>query len=145
MKTVKIVLCLFALLMLPGTSNVLAQHLPKGKKVANIKRPNNLKVSVGDLNRFYEALFEEKVNFTKMKLAKADQAYYLLAENADNGHIFAFELKQKGKKLRLDPHLVVHCCDNGSLELRTFLQADGKISGCKLGVHTMKVWQERDN
>lgn len=122
-----------------------AQRLPKGHKVANEKRPNDLKVSAGDLNVYYEALYGETVSFKNLKLAKAELAYYLLADCTNDPRIFAFELRQRGKRLCLDPLLPVHSCAQGKLELRTFLQVDGKVNGCKLGAHKVKVWQKSEN
>ncbi len=142
MKSFKIlIIAVFALAFLTA-NDLQAQRLPKGIKVANEKRPNNLKVSPEELSEFYESLFGEDINFNKLKLVKSELAYYLLADCKNDPRIFAFELKQRGKKLCLDPLLPVQTCNQGELRLRTFLEIDGKLNGCKLGEHKVHMHQK---
>ncbi len=142
MKLSAALITLLLALALFNFNKLHAQRLPKEIKVANVKRPNDLKVTIGELNEFYESLFSEEVNFQNIKLVKAELAYYLLADCAVDSRIFAFELKQKGKRLCLNPLLPVQTCDRGELRLGTFLEIDGKLSGCKLGIHKIQVIQK---
>ena len=142
MKSFKIlIIAVFALAFLTA-NDLQAQRLPKGIKVANEKRPNNLKVSPEELSEFYESLFGEEIKFNKLKLVKSELAYYLLADCKNDPRIFAFELKQRGKKLCLNPLLPVQTCNQGELRLRTFLEIDGKLNGCKLGEHKVHMHQK---
>jgi hypothetical protein len=114
-----------------------AQKIPDCVKVAKSHRPNWLLISSAKLNNFYRN-FSGQATFGNMKIVKTDQAYYLLGQEQTSKHIFAFELTQKGKRLFLDRKNIVHSCDQGDLSLDTFLHQEGKITGCKLGNHTIR-------
>lgn len=142
MKPVKFFTAILFIALFFGNFQASAQHFPKGAKVANVKRPNDLKVSSSQLSDFYNALFSEEIEFQRLKLVKSELAYYLLADCSNNGSIYAFELKQKGKKVCLDPYSTVQSCSEGELSLKTFLEIDGKLSGCKLGAHKIQARQK---
>lgn len=109
--------------------------------VAKVHRPNALKVKPKQVAQFYQRLFDEEISLSKLKLAKTDEAYYLLAEQAGGPLILAFELQQRGKRVCLEPHLPVHICEQGELSIRTFLEIDGKIGGCRKGPHQVRQVQ----
>lgn len=117
------------------------KRLPKPVVVAKVHRPNDLRVRPYEVELFYNALFDEEISFSKLKLAKTDEAYYLLAEKADGTGIYAFELDRRGKRVCLEPLLPVHICEQGDLSIRTFLEIDGKIGGCRQGPHKVKQVQ----
>ncbi|MAT54780.1 MAG: hypothetical protein CMN32_09880 [Saprospirales bacterium] len=142
MKSIRILITALIALTFLVANDLHAQRLPKGIKVANEKRPNDLKVTAAELNAFYKALFGEEMSFKNLKMVKSELAYYLLADCTNDSRIFAFELKQRGKKLCLDPYLPVQSCDKGELQLRTFLEIDGKLNGCKLGEHKVQVHEK---
>ena len=118
----------------------IAQKAPKCLKVAKTNRPNWVKISNGDLVRFYRN-FTGDVAFGNMKLVKSELAYYLIADEQNGNRIFAFELEQKGKRLFLKRELPVQTCSEGTLSLDTFLQENGKIQGCRVGNHAIKKVQ----
>jgi hypothetical protein len=128
---------LSAALLLYGAADVQAQKLPSSLKVAKTNRPTALLITTGELAKFHRN-FDDGQTFQKMKLVKTELAYYLIASDANGPDIFAFELKQKGKRLCLDKYLPVQSCNTGELTLDTFIEVDGKIEGCRLGIHTIK-------
>jgi hypothetical protein len=137
MKNILLKSVLFAALLLCGHATVQAQKLPATLKVAKTNRPTTLLLSTGDLTKFYQN-FGESTTFLKMKLVKTELAYYLIAADANGPNIFAFELKQKGKRLCLDKFLPVQSCETGGLTLDTFIEGAGKIIGCRLGNHRIE-------
>jgi hypothetical protein len=118
-----------------------AQKAPKCVKTASIKRPTHVLASVADLNAFYKNYQSDGTSFKALKIVKSELAYYLLASVQNGTAIFAFELELKGKKLYLNRLLPVQSCSEGELSLDTFLQEDGKITGCRMGSHTIKQIQ----
>ncbi|TAK36971.1 MAG: hypothetical protein EPO28_12775 [Saprospiraceae bacterium] len=130
-----------AALLLCAPAGLQAQKLPATLKVAKTNRPTVLLISTGELSRFHRN-FRDSRTFRKMKLVKTELAYYLIAADANGPEIFAFELKQKGKRLCLDRYLPVQSCNTGELALDTFLESDGKIDGCRLGIHRIEQIQK---
>ncbi|MBI5914095.1 MAG: hypothetical protein HY842_01865 [Bacteroidetes bacterium] len=124
---------LLLLLVCFFSSGMLAQKSPDCIKAAKITRPTFVLVSSGKLNKFADG----EADFSKMKIVKSELAYYLLASEQNGKRIFAFELEQKGRRLFLNQKLPVQSCSEGELSLDTFLQEDGKITGCRMGNHTI--------
>lgn len=110
---------------------------PECVKVAKVSRPNTLLLELKDLNNFYRN-FSGSADFKEMKIVKSELAYYLIASDRKDVRILAFQLEQNGKKLFLNRKLPVHSCDQGDLTLDTFLQADGYITGCRIGKHSIQ-------
>lgn len=135
-KTSLLLLLLSCILM----SEANAQKTPDCIKTAKISRPTMVLVSVGKLNAFYRN-FNDEASFKNMKIVKSELAYYLLATEQNGARVFAFELELKGKKLYLNKLLPVQTCSEGEFSLDTFLQENGKITGCRMGAHTIKQKQ----
>ncbi len=141
MKNILLKSVLFAAMLLFGHATVLAQKLPSSLKVAKTNRPTALFLNTTDLTKFYQN-FGEPTTFRKMKLAKTELAYYLIASEAEGPRIFAFELEQKGKRLCLNKFFPVQSCSTGELTLDTFIETNGKIAGCRLGSHKIQQFEK---
>lgn len=130
---------LFALLVLSCilTGNALAQKKPVCVKAATVSQPKHILVSPEKLTEFYRN-FKEEVIFKESKIVKSELAYYLIATEQNGQRVFAFELETKRKKLYLNSKLPVQACTEGELTLDTFLQDDGKITGCRIGGHSIR-------
>ena len=115
---------------------------PECVKVAKANRPNWLKVNVEDLDRFYKN-FEDGTSFANMKIVKSELAYYLIAKENGGDRVFAFELEQKKNKLFLNRYFPVQSCEPGELTLDTFLQKDGKITGCRTAKHHLQQIEKK--
>ncbi|MCB0522436.1 MAG: hypothetical protein H6577_26215 [Lewinellaceae bacterium] len=124
---------------LPGAT---AQKAPECVKVAKANRPNWLLLKKADLDRFY-LNFEGNVTFSNMKLVKSELAFYLIAKEQGGESVFAFELEQKGNKLFLNKYFPVQSCNPGELTLDTFIQQDGKITGCRTAKHSLQQIPEK--
>lgn len=124
------VFCFFA-------SQFFAQKVPECVKAATTIQPTHVLVSAEKLHAFYKN-FQDEANFKNTKIVKSELAYYLLATESDGTRVFAFELETKGKKLYLNREFPVQICSEGILSLDTFLQQDGKITGCRMGSHSSK-------
>ena len=140
--TINKFLLAFAVFSFVSVATVEAQRLPKCVKVAKSHRPNWLLIKNTGLKKFYKN-FGEDVAFGNMKLVKSELSYYLIADEQNGKRIFAFELKQKGKRLFLNKFYPVQTCDQGDLSLDTFLQKDGKIQGCRKGKHTIRQLEKK--
>lgn len=114
--------------------NASAQRAPKCLKVATTARPTWVLVETAQLDKFCQQ-FGSGTSFEKMKIVKAELAYYLLASEKSTGKIYAFELEQKGKRLYVNRLYPIQACSEGGLTLDAFLQKDGKIQGCRMGEH----------
>jgi hypothetical protein len=107
-------------------------------KVAKINRPNWIVTNSSKVTRFYKN-YGEDVAFDRLKLVKSELAYYLIATELNGQRIFAFELEQKRKRLFLNKKFLVQTCSEGELSLDTFLQENGKITGCRIGNHSTRL------
>ncbi|MEK7254392.1 MAG: hypothetical protein AAB316_06590 [Bacteroidota bacterium] len=134
----RLLLILSFLALLAAPQDLAAQKkLPSKIKVANTKRPNSLHVDAAELASFYQNYDQQPVAFNYLKVVKTDSAYYLLSRAEKDTRIFAFELKQKGKRLSLSNLLPVQTCGQGDLTLDNFVKHTGKITGCLLGRHVI--------
>lgn len=131
-----IAFCLFIVLPI-GIQAQDVPRAPKRVKVATTKRPIILLLDIRKLDKFY-LNFEKDIKFASMKTAKWEEHYYLLAKETQGVRIFAFELERRGKRLFLNKYNVLQTCDTGDLSLDTFLKEEGRITGCRLGTHTVK-------
>ncbi len=125
---------LLAAVCMPGA---FAQKGPECVKVAKANRPNWLQLKTTDLDRFYQN-FGGGTTFSNMKIVKSELAYYLIAKENGGEKVFAFELEQKKNKLFLNRYFPVQSCEPGELTLDTFLQKDGKITGCRTAKHNIQ-------
>lgn len=120
-------------LVLACAQPMLAQKAPDCLKVVTLKRPTIVLVDTKKLTAFYQN-YGDTVQFVKPKIMKSELAYYLVTQEAEYGErIYAFELLQKGKKLRLDKTKPVFLCEKNELAITSFLQENGKITGCRMG------------
>lgn len=142
MKHTSISLLTLTLFFLLFVNNIVqSQKGPDCIKTAKISRPTWLYINSKKLGEFYKN-FGGGVDFKGMKIVKSELSYYLIADEASGTRIFAFELEQKGKKLFLNKYLPIQSCSEGELSLDTFLQEDGKITGCRIGNHTIAQKQK---
>ncbi len=135
----KTCLCVLALSCL-FFGEMQAQKAPDCLKTAKLSRPTFVLVKVSKLNAFCKN-YNEAASFKDMKIVKSELAYYLMASEQNGTRIFVFELEQKGKKLYLNKKLPVQSCSEGEFSLDAFLQEDGKITGCRMGSHSIRQVQ----